>query len=117
MRLRPANIGVINRRDSFSTATAAALTNGKERNNKLLDRVVPYQRADHVSHGDAEARRIDSRNVLRSASHPGAARRIRARPGIGVSFLGVEAPGSQGARSEHSRDYVSDEQRRQPGCI
>ena len=27
---------------------------------------------------------------------------LRARQGIGESFLGVEAPGWQGARSEHS---------------
>ena len=32
-------------------------------------------------------------------------------------MIAVEAPGWQGARREHTRRYVTDEQRRQPGRI
>jgi len=39
-----------------------------------------------------------------SIDHPAAPfqRPVRARPEISVSFLGAEAPGSQGARREHA---------------
>jgi hypothetical protein len=32
-------------------------------------------------------------------------------------MIGVEAPGWQGARREHTRRYVTDERRSQPGWI
>jgi len=40
---------------------------------------------------------------------------VRAR--INSLFLDAEAPAWQGARSEHTRRYVSDKQRSQAGCI
>src|SRR5450631_3084395 len=51
--------------------------------------------------------------VLASRSETG----LRSREKITCAKSAAEAPGWQGARSAHTRRYVSDERRSQPGCI